>query len=154
MHLVWDQGIVGSNPITPTIFSGSSSVCVEHLAWDQGVGGSNPPFQTILIYLGENLKIKIMPDFFSTGIWNKTNGIMIEFESLGLDSDLCKEFENWIKFYSKSTNELGVLNKNAVYELNKMGLSLSKKIKQARPSDEIFYVGENEKGILKPKLVK
>ena len=69
-HLVWDQGVAGSNPVTPTtekawvyspaVLSLGESVdngalpeyfktvlrgvaqLVAHLVWDQGVAGSNP----------------------------------------------------------------------------------------------------------------
>ena len=67
-HLVWDQGVAGSNPVTPTtkqsrvllltvrvlvvktfpffvvrvtVIRGVAQL-VAHLVWDQGVAGSNP----------------------------------------------------------------------------------------------------------------
>ena len=41
-HLVWDQGVAGSNPVFP--ICGSSSVVEHHLAM-VGVAGSNPVFR-------------------------------------------------------------------------------------------------------------
>ena len=58
-HLVWDQGVAGSNPVTPTtlrivyLLTGRAlgklkivirgvAQLVAHLVWDQGVAGSNP----------------------------------------------------------------------------------------------------------------
>ena len=40
-HRVWDAGVVGSNPITPTTGCGSSAM-VAHLPSKQMVAGSSP----------------------------------------------------------------------------------------------------------------
>ena len=56
-HLLWEQGVVGSNPATPTdgdrdrqviqiTYSGCSAVRLAHLLWEQGVVGSNPATPT------------------------------------------------------------------------------------------------------------
>ncbi len=55
-HLLWEQGVVGSNPATPTkkkevLFfftsvSGCSAVRLAHQLWELGVVGSNPATPT------------------------------------------------------------------------------------------------------------
>ena len=53
-HLLWEQGVAGSNPATPTrsekkhkeMISGCSAVRLAHLLWEQGVVGSNPATPT------------------------------------------------------------------------------------------------------------
>ena len=54
-HLLWEQGVVGSNPATPTkkrkfsfftSVSGCSAVRLAHQLWELGVVGSNPATPT------------------------------------------------------------------------------------------------------------
>jgi hypothetical protein len=41
-HLVWDQGVAGSNPVFPTMSFGALAQLGEHLLCKQGVSGSIP----------------------------------------------------------------------------------------------------------------
>ncbi len=50
-HRVWDAGVVGSNPITPTTVCGSSAM-VAHLPSKQMVAGSSPVSRSIASILG------------------------------------------------------------------------------------------------------
>ena len=45
--LTTDQEVVGSIPAQRAIFFGKQHSLVVHLVWDQGVAGSNPVFPTI-----------------------------------------------------------------------------------------------------------
>ncbi|VXC00646.1 conserved hypothetical protein [Bacillus altitudinis] len=54
-HLVWDQGVAGSNPVFPTIFYGALAQLGERLPCTQEVSGSIPlgsTFQKIILYHG------------------------------------------------------------------------------------------------------
>ena len=48
-HLVWDQGVAGSNPVFPTIILGFVAQSVEQWIENPCVGGSIPSEATILI---------------------------------------------------------------------------------------------------------
>jgi hypothetical protein len=41
-HLVWDQGVAGSNPVFPTIYIGALAQLGERLPCTQEVSGSIP----------------------------------------------------------------------------------------------------------------
>ena len=47
MHLVWDQGVAGSNPVFPTIVNGALAQLGERLPCTQEVSGSIPLSSTI-----------------------------------------------------------------------------------------------------------
>ena len=52
-HLVWDQGVAGSNPVFPTICFGALAQLGERLPCTQEVSGSIPLGSTIfVIYMG------------------------------------------------------------------------------------------------------
>jgi len=96
------------------------------------------------------MKIRIMPDFESTGLWNQEDrGVMFEFEDLYLPKELQVEFSNWIEFYDNNYDlDHSILNQSE--KMNEMGLELAKKIKALYPDDYVEYVGEDSKKVLKP----
>ncbi len=47
-HLVWDQGVAGSNPVFPTIINGALAQLGERLPCTQEVSGSIPLGSTII----------------------------------------------------------------------------------------------------------
>ena len=57
-HLVWDQGVAGSNPVFPTSFdNGGLAQLGERLLCTQEVSGSIPLVSTILI-INEEMNIE------------------------------------------------------------------------------------------------
>jgi hypothetical protein len=93
-------------------------------------------------------KIRVMADFSSSGLWDDDcNGVMIEYEDLGLLTDLITEFEEWIRHYdlNQTSNFDGFMPGKAL-ESQEMGRKLAKKLKTMFPEDQIEYWYENETG--------
>ena len=81
MHLVWDQGVAGSNPVFPTIYKiGAIAQLGEHLPCTQGVSGSIPLGSTNLFIT------EIYPSLAEgTGLENQQRiNVLRGFESLNL----------------------------------------------------------------------
>jgi len=97
-------------------------------------------------------KIKVMPDFTSSGIWNDKTGVMIDYEDLPISKQLANEFENWITFYDDCFEEdFTTFKPGKSKEMNEIGMKLAKKLKEELPNYEISFWEENESGIIKHK---
>lgn len=91
------------------------------------------------------MKIKVMPDFCSSGIWNAAGGGMIEYEDLKMPNDLIKDFEAWIDYYDKSWDKnYSKPNPIRAKNFNRVGKELAQRLKNLHTNLEIYYVGENE----------
>lgn len=105
------------------------------------------------------MKIKVMADFCSTGLWNEDNGgIMIDVEEeLELPLDFTREIDAWIRFYDDVCHEHDkyrfIANKKQVKELNDRGRKIAQKIKVFYPKIEVVYWGENKKGVMKEEKI-
>lgn len=97
------------------------------------------------------MKLKIMPEFSSSGIWDlDRGGTMVDYDKLKLSESLIEEFEGWIKFYDDSfEGEYDHMKKGSEY-LNRKGRQLARMIKSLFPHAVIMYWGEDEKGLLEP----
>jgi hypothetical protein len=110
------------------------------------------------------MRLKIMPDFCSSGIWklNKKNKeiCMCEFDELNLPNQLIKEFEAWVKFYDLSFSRKVPASKrythpmkSRVKAINEKGLVLAQWVKKLFPKAYVEYWGEDEKGMLRKKEI-
>lgn len=103
-------------------------------------------------------RLKIMPDFSSSGIWDGNTGVMVDYKYLAIDDALIHEFEKWIKYYENSfENNSFTLKKGRAEKFNKKGRELAKKLKDKKNMGtgkwKIIYQGEDEIGILKPEII-
>ena len=91
-------------------------------------------------------KIKVMPDFCSSGIWENDfprHVCMIDYEDLGLPRKLVKEFEAWIELYDRgSRRNYDGLRQKAVPVIYREGLRLAREIKRLFPKVEVEYWAE------------
>lgn len=92
-------------------------------------------------------KIKVMADFSSSGLWDEDrNGVMIDYEDLGLLTDLITEFEEWIRHYDMIwTKDYHAMMPGKAKENEEMGRKLAKQLKALFPEDHIEFWYENEK---------
>jgi hypothetical protein len=96
-----------------------------------------------------------MADFSSSGIWDlNRDGIMVEYDRLGLPKGLINEFEAWIQFYDDSfEGKWDHMKKGSEY-FNRKGKQLARRVKAFHPDAVIMYWGEDEKGLLEPVEIK
>ena len=88
-------------------------------------------------------EILIMPDFCSTGIWDGTDGIMIDYEDLNLSKELIQQFIKWINFYDAGyKKDYSGLKKQTIKPMNIEGMRLAKEIKKLYPFDKVIYKAE------------
>jgi hypothetical protein len=104
-------------------------------------------------------KLKVMPDFMSSGIWNMEwpdkRGLMIGYENLKISKNLIKEFEAWIRYYDTCfKSDYSTFKKNKSKKLNDWGRQLATKLKKELPTVHVEYVGEDEMGIFNPEEIK
>lgn len=103
------------------------------------------------------MKIKVCPDFCSTGLWNEDDGgTMLEFEELGLPKELQDEIDEWLKFYDKCHDKKlfsFIATVKRTKQLNDKGLKIAKQIKKLRHSDVVVYMGETKGKMLKEKVI-
>ena len=100
------------------------------------------------------MKLKVMPDFCSSGIWNCDNECMVDFDELNLPKDLVEDILCWIDFYDDECHEHEnfsfIADEYKTDRLNKWGYKLAYSIKELYPNFDIVYIGENKENILEP----
>jgi hypothetical protein len=102
-------------------------------------------------------KIRVMPDFCSSGIWDGTTGVMIDYRDLKLPPKLIKEFEHWVNVMYDRPNykkNYSGLKKSAVMPVYWQGLYLAGEIKNLFPKTEVEYWSEMEHCKIKKIKVK
>ena len=98
--------------------------------------------------------IKIMPDFISTGLWDYSDGIMLEYDDICLPQDLIEALESWVDYYDTCFKRPEYSPIPGMFrDLNIKGIEISKKIKSILFNVPIIYVGEDESGLLEGKEI-
>jgi hypothetical protein len=102
----------------------------------------------------KNLRLKVMPDFTSSGIWDADTSHMIDYENIPVSKSLAKQFEEWIEYYDTCfKSDYSTFKKNKSKKLNEWGRELAKKLKAELPKAYIEYRGESEKGVLDSEIL-
>ena len=109
---------------------------------------------------GDKFKdIVIMADFGSTGLWRLGKksmcGLMIEYEELGLDKPLIRQFKSWVIAYDRVFIDMAAgrkktANKFEVDKVNSMGQVLKYTLQRKFPEICFWYYYEDYKG----KMIK
>ena len=95
-------------------------------------------------------KIKVMPEFESTGIWDYETDEMLDLLVLDLSENLIHTLDSWTEFYEECFVNNGTYDTmipDKCLELNSRGLEIAKRIKVLYPNIEVVYMGEDEKGV-------
>lgn len=99
------------------------------------------------------MKIKVCPDFESTGLWNEDE-TMAEYEDIFVPNELIAKFKDWIDFYDKKCHDYNYnFLEGSEEELNHRGVELAKELKKANPMLDIEYVGEAPECMLEPIVI-
>jgi hypothetical protein len=104
-------------------------------------------------------RIRIMPDFASTGLWDqtkqpmKTCGGMIEYDELKLSRELIKEFKVWIEYYEDSFDSNYSIKPGRARWFNRIGKGLAQKVKDKFPQTIVTYWGETSQGLKKEEII-
>jgi hypothetical protein len=103
------------------------------------------------------LKIRVMPEYGSSGIWGFSDAPsrafrhgMLEHRKLKLPRELSDRLDRWIVFYEDQS----LLPQTDVATLNAEGLQLAQRVQQhLGPARHVEYQGEDERGELLPPVV-
>jgi hypothetical protein len=106
---------------------------------------------------GGALKIRVMAEYGSSGIWGFSDPPttafrhgMLEHRKLKLPAELSDRFDRWIRFYEDQS----LLPQTDVAALNAEGLHLAQGLKQhLGPGWHVEYQGEDEQGHLLSAVV-
>ena len=100
------------------------------------------------------MKVRVSPDFCSTGLWGEDDG-MIEFNEIDLPADLIKEIKSWIDFYDEECHDddFNFKDDGVDIELNDRGRRIARKIKLLHPEIEVEYFGEIADDMLNPEPI-
>lgn len=99
------------------------------------------------------MKIKVCPDFESTGLWGEDE-MMIEYEELFMTKELIEKFKAWINFYDNKCHDHNYnFVEGSEIELNRRGKELAAELKICNPMVEIEYMGETPEAMLEPVAI-
>jgi len=99
-----------------------------------------------------------MADFSSSGIWDNRTGVMRDYENLHvpttkISTNLWAQFVKWIQYYDTCfKKDYSTLKPNKSKKLNEWGRELAHELHEITNVD-VYYVGEDETGILEPEKI-
>ncbi len=98
--------------------------------------------------------VKVMPDFNSSGIWNNDTGVMVSLDKLDLSPTLQRQLNEWIEYYDNSfENDYTTFKPWRTGILNGWGRRIAVMLKEELKTIDVYYIGEDETGMLKPELI-
>ena len=94
-------------------------------------------------------RLKVMPEFMSSGIWDADTGCMIHRDELKISQGLSDGFEAWIDYYDTCfESDFSTFKKGKSKKLNTWGRKLAVQLKKELPKAYVEYLGETEDGVL------
>jgi len=91
------------------------------------------------------MKIKVMADYLSSGIWDVDTQEMLCAHSLGLSEEIQKELESFNAFYEKCDDWKPVEDRKQDFDfklLDKMAEKIASLIKKENPAWEVYFFRE------------